>query len=84
VSSEESGAIIPDTYSKLAREGAVTQQERAALVAIAGRLVDRGAEAIVLAATALALLFDDTNTPFPYLDCARAHIQAIMRAVLGE
>lgn len=28
----------------------------------------------------LAALFKETNTDFPHLDCARAHIQAIMRA----
>jgi len=73
-------ALIHDTYSQLAREGAVTPDQRAALVEIANRLVDaNGAEAIVLAGTDLALLFDDSNTPFPYLDCARVHVQAIMR-----
>jgi aspartate racemase len=78
-------AVIHDTYSQLAREGAVTPDQRAALVEIANRLVDAdGAEAIVLAGTDLALLFNDTNTPFPYLDCARAHLQAIMHAVAHE
>jgi aspartate racemase len=63
----------------------VTPDQRAALVEIANRLVDaNGAEAIVLAGTDLTLLFDDHNTPFPYLDCARAHVQAIMRAVATE
>ena len=78
-------AVIHDTYSQLARDGAVTPDQRAALVEIANRLVDaNGAEAIVLAGTDLALLFNDHNTPFPYLDCARAHVQAIMRAVATE
>jgi aspartate racemase len=39
-----------------------------------------GVDAILLAGTDRAALFDDSNTPFPHLDCARAHIQAIMRA----
>ena len=34
----------------------------------------------LLAGTDLAVLFDESNTHFPHLDCARAHIQAIMRA----
>ena len=75
-------AVIHDTYSQLARDGAVAPDRRAALVEIANRLIGSdGAEAIVLAGTDLALLFNDRNTPFPYLDCARAHLQAIMRAV---
>lgn len=77
--------FIHDTYSQLAREGAVAPEQRARLVDIARMLIDRdGVEAIVLAGTDLTLLFDETNTPFPYLDCAGTHIQAIMRAVASE
>jgi aspartate racemase len=36
-------------------------------------------DAIVLAGTDLALIFDDTNTPFPYVDSAKIHVQAIVR-----
>jgi len=36
-------------------------------------------DAIVLAGTDLALIFDETNTDFPHVDCARVHIQAIVR-----
>ena len=75
-------AFVHDTYSGLARTGAATAGDRQRLVELAGTLRARdGAEAIVLAGTDLALIFDEHNTPFPHLDCARAHIQAIMRAV---
>jgi aspartate racemase len=40
-----------------------------------------GAEAIVLAGTELSLVFDETNTDFPAIDCARVHLDAIMRAL---
>ena len=40
-------------------------------------------DAIVLAGTDLSLIFDEANTDFPHVDCARVHIQAIMRA-LGD
>jgi aspartate racemase len=73
--------FIHDTYSQLAREGAVGAGKREQLIEIAAALCDRGAEAILLAGTDLTLLFDETNTPFPHLDCAHAHIQAIMRTV---
>jgi len=36
-------------------------------------------EAIILAGTDLALLFDDANTDFPFVDCAALHIQAILK-----
>jgi aspartate racemase len=40
-------------------------------------------DAIVLAGTDLSLIFDETNTDFPHVDCARVHIQAIVQA-LGD
>ncbi len=73
--------FIHDTYSQLARTGSVSHEQYRQLVATAERLRARdGAEVIVLAGTDLATLFNESNTPFPHLDCARAHIQAIMRA----
>jgi aspartate racemase len=36
-------------------------------------------EAIVLAGTELNLIFNDANTDFPAIDCARAHIDGIIR-----
>jgi aspartate racemase len=38
-------------------------------------------DAVVLAGTDLATIFDETNTDFPHVDCAEAHIQAILRAL---
>jgi aspartate racemase len=74
--------FIHDTYSNLARTGSATAAERQQLIDLADTLRARdGVEAVVLAGTDLALLFNEHNTPFAHLDCARAHIQAIMRAV---
>jgi len=36
-------------------------------------------DAVVLAGADLALVFDETNTDFPHIDCAKTHIQAIVR-----
>jgi aspartate racemase len=36
-------------------------------------------DAIVLAGTDLSLVFDESNTEFPNVDCAKVHIQAILR-----
>jgi aspartate racemase len=75
-------AFIHDTYTHLASTGSATAQQYDQLVATANLLRKRdGAEAIVLAGTDLATLFRADNTPFPHLDCAAAHVQAIMRTV---
>ncbi len=42
---------------------------------------DLPVDAIVLAGTDLSLIFDETNTDFAHVDCARAHIQAIVRTL---
>ena len=74
-------SIIHDTYTQLARTGSVGDDQHRQLIELAGRLRERdGAEVIVLAGTDLSTLFKESNTPFPHLDCARAHIRAIMRA----
>lgn len=38
-------------------------------------------DAIVLAGTDLALIFDETNTDFPHVDSAKVHIEAIVRSL---
>jgi aspartate/glutamate racemase len=52
---------------------------------VSARLGDlAGLDLIVLAGTDLTLLFDDTNTSFPFIDCAALHIAAIAEGLLGE
>lgn len=46
---------------------------------LAHELLGRGAEAIILAGTELALIFNESNTDFPHVDCAQVHLDAIMR-----
>jgi|EP01046_Picozoa_sp_COSAG06_P024641 aspartate racemase len=73
-----------DTYNEIARSVAATPEQREAqrarLVAQAETLIKRdGVEAILLAGTDLSAVFNANNTPFPHLDCAAVHIDAIMR-----
>ena len=73
-------AFIHDAYSEMAHGGVASDSHRQTFVALANTLQTRdGVEAIVLAGTDFALMFDASNTPFPHVDCARAHIDAIMR-----
>jgi aspartate racemase len=60
-------------------------EDRERLTSIADALIRRDSvEAIILAGTDLALIFNESNTSFPHVDCARAHLDAILRVMLQE
>jgi aspartate racemase len=74
-------AFIHDAYTHLAHSGEASAGHREQFVALADTLRRRdGVEAIVLAGTDFALMFNAANTPFPHVDCAQAHIDDIKRA----
>ncbi|MEO8679680.1 MAG: aspartate/glutamate racemase family protein [Vicinamibacterales bacterium] len=73
---------IHHTYFSIASSGAGSEEQRRGLTALARTLCARdGVDAVLLAGTDLSAIFNEGNTDFPHLDCARVHIQAIMRAV---
>src|SRR5262245_2295448 len=72
--------FVHTTYTALARDGRGSPEQHAALTRLAHTLRARGAEAIVFAGTDLTSLFSESNTDFPYVDCAAAHIEAVVRA----
>jgi aspartate racemase len=77
--------LIHATYLELLEKGVGTEEQRRKLTAIAHTLRERdGADAILLAGTDLAVLFDEANTEFPYVDCAALHLRRILKAMLGE
>lgn len=77
--------FVHETYSELAHTGIVSDARRQQLIGLADTLQQRdGVEAIVLAGTDFALMFNPTNTPFPHVDCAGAHIDAILAAARPE
>jgi aspartate racemase len=70
---------IHATYFQVAEAG-VSTAAHDGLTRLAHTLIKRdGAEAIVLAGTDLALVFNDTNTDFPHIDAARVHLNAIIQ-----
>jgi aspartate racemase len=76
---------IHNTYVELARTGEGSAEQRRNLTALAHTLLVRDrVDAIILAGTDLALLFNETNTDFPCVDCAALHLQAILHELLGE
>ena len=71
--------FIHSAYTALAKTGVVSADDRRRFTALADTLRTRdGVEAVLLAGTDLALMFDASNTPFPHVDCARVHIDAIL------
>jgi aspartate racemase len=76
---------IHNIYVKLALTGEALPEQHSQLTAIAQTLVRRDSvDAVVLAGTDLTLLFNESNTNFPYVDCAELHIQAIMQQLTAD
>lgn len=73
--------FIHDAYTEMAHSGVSTPERRDRFVALADTLQKRdGVEAVVLAGTDFAVMFNESDTPFPHVNCARAHINAILGA----
>jgi aspartate/glutamate racemase len=73
------------SYQALLDTGTGTAEQHAGLTALAHTIIERDrVDAIVFAGTDLALVFNESNTDFPYLDCAALHLTAIKDALFGE
>jgi aspartate racemase len=71
---------IHNAYFQLASTGVGGDAEREGLTRMAATLIQRDSlDAIILAGTDLALIFDESNITFPHVDCARVHLDAILR-----
>jgi aspartate racemase len=64
-------------YVAMATAGKVTDEQRAIFLGAAQRMIEGGAQAIMLGGTDLALAFDATDCPFALVDCAAIHARAI-------
>jgi aspartate racemase len=73
---------VHDAYAAMAVAGAATEAQRAIFIDAGHALMARGAEAVMLGGTDLALAFTG-EAPFPLFDCAGVHAAAIARAALG-
>ena len=77
--------LIHNIYVELAATGEPSPEKHEMLTSLAHRLVTRDAvDAILLAGTDLTLLFNESNTDFPHVDCAALHIREILRQVTGR
>lgn len=72
--------FIHTAYVELAATGKPSAEKHEKLTALAHKLISRDAvDAIILAGTDLTLLFRESNTDFPHVDCAALHIREILR-----
>ena len=71
-------------YLQLATRGQISADDETKLRDLAHALCRRDrVEAIVLAGTDLNLVFNESNAGFPAVDCAAAHIEAIVTRMSG-
>jgi aspartate racemase len=76
---------IHSTYVQVAQQGKGSKEQYKGLTDLALTLCKReGLDAVILAGTDLALLFNETNTAFPNVDCAALHIRATADGLLPE
>jgi aspartate racemase len=76
---------IHRVYFQLASTGVGGNSERDGLTGLAQTLIQRDSvDAIILAGTDLALIFDESNITFPHVDCARVHLAEILRGMLDN
>ena len=63
--------------------GVVREESRAAYVEVVGRLVEQGAEAVVLGCTEIELLLSSGDVDVPLLPSTRLHVEAALAHVAG-
>ena len=74
---------VHQAYVAMAASGVVTEAQRLVFNTVSQKLlVEKGAEAIMLGGTDLALAFNQQDTAFPLVDCAGIHVDAIVRLAL--
>lgn len=72
-------------YLELATRGRVAAEDEARMRDLAHTLCRRDrVEAILLAGTDLNLVFNEANAGFPAVDCAAAHVDAIVARMAGQ
>jgi aspartate racemase len=83
VPSDDDRAVVHDIiYGELVHN-VVTDASRAAYLGVIDRLVERGAEAVLLACTEIGLLLSDGDGPVPLLDTSILHCIALTDFITG-
>ena len=79
---EEQDAIDRTIFDELSR-GLVTAGSKTALIAIADRLIEQGADAVILGCTELPLLLEENDLSVPVLDTMSLHADAALEAAIA-
>jgi aspartate racemase len=75
---------VHGAYVAMAASGVVTEAQRLVFDTVSRKLLEeKGAEAIMLGGTDLALAFNQRDTAFPLVDCAGIHVDAIVRLAIS-
>jgi aspartate racemase len=75
---------VHEAYVTMAASGVVTEAQRSVFNEVSRKLrEEHGAEAIMLGGTDLALVYSQDNAPFPLVDCAAIHVDAIARLAIA-
>lgn len=64
-------------------KGVVRRESRAAYTRVAGRLVDKGAQAVILGCTEIGMLLKSEDVPVPALDTTALHAAAAVELALS-
>lgn len=84
-------AVVPDDiegigqrYQEMAVAGRCTDATRAMFFETGRRLIDQGAEAVVLAGTDLGLAFDGHDPGYPVIDALDVHVAVLADLASGQ
>jgi len=84
-------AVAPDDpdrigaqYTDMALAGHASDAARALFLAEGAALMDKGADAVVLAGTDLGLVFDGVDPGYPVIDALDVHVAYLARLVRGQ
>lgn len=69
-------------YEELCRDIVLPESE-AAYIAIAGRLIERGADCLILGCTEVGMLLNQSNVPVPVFDTTLVHCEAALDYALS-
>lgn len=76
---------VHKNYADMATVGRVTDAQRRVFFTEGEKLCrERGADVVLLGGTDLFLAFQGVDSPFPVLDCADIHVEAIYKKSLGK
>ncbi len=84
VPDEPDRTLVHDVIYDELVQGVLSPTSRAAYRSVVGRLVDRGAEAVIAGCTEIELLLAPADVPVPYFPTTRLHAEAAAAFALGD